>query len=137
MQKRILFVLISFLPLLFSCKKSIEKKKLDLVIAAMTSGRWYVQEYKVGSTDVTAEFDGYEFQFFSDGKVDGIKSSNTTSGTWVGDGTNFTINSNFPGAGLPLNRLNGLWKITDSDWVYVHANLSNGSETYYLKLHKK
>jgi hypothetical protein len=137
MKKRFLLIAILALPLLFSCKRTIQKKKEDLVIAAMTSGRWYVQEYLVGTNNVTAEFDGYEFQFHSNGSVDGIKSASTTSGTWVGDATNYTISSNFPGASKPLSRLNGVWKITDNDWVYVHAYLTVGSETNYLKLRKK
>jgi hypothetical protein len=137
MQKRVLLIAILTLPFFFSCKKAIDKKKEDLVIAAMTSGRWYVQEYLVNTNNVTAEFDGYEFQFHSDGKVDGIKSASTTSGTWVGDASNSTISSNFPGAPTPLSRLNGLWKITDNDWVYVYAYLTIGSETNYLKLRKK
>ncbi|HEY0680123.1 MAG TPA: hypothetical protein VGD17_17685 [Chitinophagaceae bacterium] len=137
MQKRYILIVLSFLPLLFSCKKAIEKKKQDLVISAMTNGRWYVEEYLAGSTNVTSEFAGYEFQFHSDGKVDGIKDASTTTGSWAGDVNNFTITSSFPTAGLPLNRLNGIWKITENDWVYVHAYLTVGSETNYLKLHKK
>src|SRR5688572_7146693 len=133
MQKLYVLIALAFLPLLFSCKKTVEKKKLDLVIAAMTSGRWYVQEYLSGPDNVTAEFDGYEFQFHDNGVVEGIKAAGTTSGTWAGDASNFTINSNFPGAGLPLNRLNGLWKITDSDWVYVHATLTVAGVTNTLK----
>lgn len=137
MQKRLAFTALLFLPLFFACKKAVDKKKQDLVIAAMTSGRWYVQEYITGSTNVTAEFDGYEFQFYSNGTVDGIKSAGATPGTWSGDASNFTITSNFSGAGLPLNRLNGIWKITENDWEYVHAYNVNGSQTNYLKLHKK
>lgn len=137
MQKLYVFVAILALPLLFSCKRTVDKKKQDLVIAAMTSGRWYVQEYISGPDNVTAEFDGYEFQFYSNGVVEGIKASGTTAGTWVGDAANLTIDSNFPSAGLPLKRLNGLWKITDNDWVYVHATLTVSGVTNVLKLHKK
>lgn len=137
MIKRLLYIAILALPLLVSCKKAVDKKKADLVIVAMTTGRWYVEEYVSGTTNVTSEFDGYEFQFYSDGKVDGIKTAGSTSGTWVGDANNMTITSQFPGASLPLNRLNALWKITDNDWVYVHANFTQGGVTNYLKLHKK
>ena len=137
MQKLYVIITLISLPLLFSCKDKVEKKKLDLVIAAMTNGRWYVQEYMSGTDNVTAEFTGYEFQFHSNGVVEGIKAAGTTSGTWVGDASNMTINSNFPGAGLPLNRLNALWKVTDNDWVYVHATMTAGGVTNTLKLHKK
>lgn len=137
MQKRLLFTLLFFCPLLFSCKKAIEKKKEELVISAMTNGRWYVEEYIAGSTNVTAEFSGYEFQFHSNNTVDGIKDVASTPGTWSADVTNMSIASNFPGAAVPLSRLNATWKITANDWVYVHAYHVNGSETNYLKLRKK
>lgn len=137
MQKRLVFTVLLFLPLLFSCKKSINEKKQDIVIAAMTSGRWYVAEYIAGSTNVTSEFDGYEFQFHNNGTVDGIKGSSTKSGTWVGDADKFTITANFTGSGLPLSRLNGTWKWTDSDWTYVYSYYNDGTQTNYLKLRKK
>ncbi|HEX6181154.1 MAG TPA: hypothetical protein VFZ47_07880 [Chitinophagaceae bacterium] len=137
MQKLYIFVAILFLPFAFSCKKAIEKKKIDLVITAMTTGRWYVQEYISGGTNVTTEFDGYEFQFYADGVVEGIKGTSKTSGTWEGDADASTINSNFPGATQPLSRLNGLWSITDNDWEYVHARLIIGGVTNTMKLHKK
>lgn len=137
MQKRYVIFALAFLSLFFSCKKAVEKKKMDLVVAAMTTGRWYVQEYLSGTDNVTAEFGGYEFQFHSNGVVEGIKVAGTTPGTWVGDASAMTISSNFPGSGVPLNRLNGLWKITDNDWVYVHATMTTGGVTNTLKLHKK
>jgi hypothetical protein len=138
MQKRLVLTTLLFLPLLFSCKKAIEKKQQDIVMAAIVNGRWYVSEYLVGSTSVTAEFDGYEFQFHDDGTVDGIKGSATTQGNWSVDANNYTITSGFNGtAGLPLTRLNGIWKWTDSDWAYIKTYYVNGGETYYLTLRKK
>jgi hypothetical protein len=138
MQKRSVFTALLFLPFFISCKKSIQDTKQNIVMAAITNGRWYVSEYKVGSTDVTAEFAGYEFQFYGNGTVDGIKETSTTSGTWSGDANTFTITSNFSSsAGLPLTRLNGVWKWTDSDWSYVKTFYVNGAETYYLTLRKK
>ena len=107
-------------------------------MAAIVTGRWYVTEYKVNNTDVTSEFSGYEFQFYGNGSVDGIKGAVTTTGTWSGDANALTITSAFPGsAGQPLTRLNGVWKWTDSDWTYVKSYYVNGSETWYLSLQKK
>lgn len=137
MQKRLVFTVLLFLPLLFSCKKAIQEKKQDLVLAAMTTGRWYVSEYISGTTNVTAEFEGYEFQFYNNGTVEGIKGSAVTTGTWAGDANNFTITSAFPSSGLPLSRLNGTWKWTDSDWTYVYSYYNDGTQTNYLKLRKK
>ena len=138
MQKRLFLASLLFLPFLFSCKKSINDVKQSIVMAAIVNGRWYVSEYKVNTTDVTAEFAGYEFQFYNNGNVDGIKGSSTVTGTWSGDANNLTITSAFPAsAGQPLTRLNGVWKWTDSDWTYVKASYVSGSETWYLSLRKK
>jgi len=107
-------------------------------MTAIVTGRWYVSEYKVNTTDVTAEFAGYEFQFNSNGNVDGIKGSSTTTGTWAADGNALTITSNFPAsAGQPLTRLNGVWKWTDSDWTYIKTYYVSGPDTWYLTLRKK
>jgi hypothetical protein len=137
MQKRLVFTALLFLPLLFSCKKAIKEKQQDLVLAAMTNGRWYVSEYIAGATQVTIEFEGYEFQFYNNNTVDAIKGTSTTSGIWSGDSNNFTITATFAGAGLPLSRLNGTWKWTDSDWSYVYSYYNDGAKTNYLKLRKK
>ena len=137
MQRPLLLLLFVLVPVLFSCKKAIEKKKENIVIEAMTNGRWFVQDYRAIGNNVTPEFTGYEFQFYSDGKVDGILNTSVTSGNWVGDVNQLTITANFPGAGLPLSRLNGLWKITDNSYTYVSAYSVNGADTNYLKLQKK
>jgi len=138
MQKRLVLAALLFLPLLFSCKKTIEKKQQDLVMTAIVTGRWYVSEYLVGTNNVTAEFDGYEFQFYNNGTVDGIKGSSTTQGAWSADSDNYTITAAFASsAGLPLTRLNGVWKWTDSDWTYIKTSYTNGGQTYYLSLRKK
>ena len=122
--------------LLFSvaCDKSIADKQKDILIAAMTSGTWFVEKYLEGSTDITLDFSGYDFQFLENGTVNGIKDSTTTSGTWVGDIINYTIASTFP-AGAPLDKLNGTWKITDSYWDYVKAEMTTpgGKNVLYLR----
>src|ERR1700694_4000724 len=133
MQKQFTAILIILLTCFFSCKKAIEQKKQDLIVQAMTSGRWIVQNYTAGNTDVTAEFTGYEFQFYNNGTVDGIYNSSATSGTWAGNASQLTMSANFPNTGRPLSRLNGLWKITDNSWTYVNASL----DTNRLKLIKK
>lgn len=138
MQKQLVLAALIFAPFLFSCKKTIQEKKEDIIMAAIVTGRWYVAEYKVNTTDVTPEFAGYEFQFNSNGNVDGIKSSSTTTGTWNADGNALTITAAFPvSAGQPLTRLNGVWKWTDSDFSYIKTYYISGSNTLYLTLRKK
>ena len=137
MMRPLLIALFAFVPLTYSCKKIVEKKKENVVMEAITNGRWFVKEYKAASLYVTAEFDGYEFQFYSDGRVDGILNSTVTNGSWTGNIDQMTITSNFGGAGQPLSRLNGLWKITDNSYTNVSAYNVNGADTNFLELQKK
>ena len=137
MQRHLLIYLLVFLPFSFSCKKAIEEKKKDIVVEAMTDGRWFVKEYKAAGIYVTSEFDGYEFQFYESGKVEAILNTNITNGTWTGDINALTITSNFGGAPQPVSRLNGVWKLIDNSWTYVKAYNVIGADTNFLDLQKK
>ncbi|HUR10466.1 MAG TPA: hypothetical protein VM012_03815 [Flavitalea sp.] len=118
-----------------SCKKTIDNKKKDLLIEAMTNGVWLVDLYTESGVDITADFAGYEFQFLEDGTVMGTKNSVMTHGTWVGDFNSQTISSQFPGAPAPLGKLNGTWKITDSylDYVKSEMPVMTGKNVLHLK----
>ena len=130
------FAGIAFLS--FSCKKAIEQQQKNIIINAMTNGRWLVELYKENTTDVTGEFLGYEFQFYENGNVDGIKSTVINSGTWTTDISNYTISAAFPAnAGDTLKRLNYTWKITDSYLDYVEAKTTTGTGENILHLRKK
>lgn len=137
----VMLLLMTFMGIVafsFSCKKAIEQKKKDIIIDAMTNGRWYVELYKDTTTDVTPDFTGYEFQFYENGNVDGIKEAVTKSGTWVTDISNYTITAAFPAsAGDTLKRLNYTWKITDSYLDYVEAKTTTSSGDNILHLRKK
>jgi len=137
MQKKLLIFVFAFIPLTYSCNKIIEEKKKDIVVEAMTDGRWYVKDYKAAGIFVTAEFNGYEFQFYEDGKVQAILNTTITNGVWTGDINQLTISANFAGAQQPVNRLNGVWKLIDNDWDYVKAYNTSGADTNFLELQKK
>jgi hypothetical protein len=134
-----LFIVALLLTLLTpSCKETVEAKKEDLVIQIMTTGRWYVERYEDNGSDVTADFFGYEFQFYADGKVDGIKNTTTKSGTWTGNATTLSIAANFPlSAGDTLKRLNYTWRINDSGLDYVKSSTNVPGGTNVLNLRKK
>ncbi|HTE13348.1 MAG TPA: hypothetical protein VK645_20355 [Chitinophagaceae bacterium] len=130
------FAVIAFLS--FSCKKAIEQKQKNIIIDAMTNGRWYVEQYKENITDVTGDFLGYEFQFYENGNVDGIKNTITKTGTWTTDISNYTISAVFPAdASDTLKRLNYTWKITDSYLDYVEAKTTTSGGDNILHLRKK
>ena len=137
MKKILLLAPVMLLISVFGCKKTVEDIKRNYVLDIMTKGRWYVESFKDGAVDVTADFTGYEFQFYENGKVDGIKSTVTEQGTWVEDVNALTITSNFPSSGAPLQKFNAVWKLTDAYPDLVVAQAVVGSETHYLKLRKK
>src|SRR4051812_32617040 len=96
----------------FSCKKAIENKEKQLILQAMTNGRWYVELYKDTTTDVTGEFFGYEFQFYEDNNVEAIYNNVVKShGPWSADISPYSITASFPAsASDTLRRLNYTWK---------------------------
>jgi len=119
-----------------SCKKFIEQQKMNAMEDIITKGTWRVSRYIDHQTDVTESFSGYSFQFKTDGTVDGSFGGQTTAGTWVGDVNTRTIQSQFPPADDPLNKLNYTWKITDSYTDSVSANTLADTAFNYLELHK-
>lgn len=134
------FLCLSFLLIIIhsaSCKKAIENKQKDLLIDAMTNGQWIVQQYIEVTNDITIQFNGYSFQFEANGAVHGIKDSIILDGTWQGDINNYSISSQFPTASDPVKKLNGVWKLTDSDWKNVKAEMHTSSGKNFLRLLKK
>ncbi len=137
-NSRLTALLAGIMLISFSCKKAIEQQQKNIIIDAMTNGRWYVEQYKDNGTDVTGDFFGYEFQFYENGNVDGIKNSVSQSGTWNADVTNYTITAAFPAiASDTLKRLNYTWKITDSYLNYVEAKTTTAIGDNILHLRKK
>ena len=65
----VLYILIVF----SGCKKSIENAQQDLVIKAMTSGQWTVTSFTQNGSDITIDFTGYKFQYYSNKTVDAIR----------------------------------------------------------------
>src|ERR1700733_12123456 len=136
MKKALLIT--SLFILLFSCKKYVQQQEENAIVSIMTSGVWYVQTYDQNDSNITGTFTGYTFQFKSNGTVLAIKDSMTiATGTWVGNINTETINSSFPGAADPLDKLNSLWKITDSGLDYVVANTIIGVNQDSLYLEKE
>lgn len=119
-----------------SCKKVVEEQQKKAFLAVMTDSYWHVESYNEGTIDITEVFFGYNFKFEANGTVTGIRESNNVKGTWAGDIENYTISSEFPNAPDPLNRLNGLWKIIDTEVDYVKAEMSTDKGQILLRLRK-
>ncbi len=135
-----LFILLFSILAVSGCrlKKTQEQIAEDIIVKAMTDGRWTVTVYNDG-TDYLSEFNGYEFQFKSDHTVDAIKNALTEkTGTWLGDGLAMTISSQFPSGSNPtLLRLNGVWKVVNNNWTWVKATQTINGKLTTLELQKK
>ena len=102
----------------------------------ITNGHWKVESYLVDTVSITTEFDGYKFKFNEDGTVVGDNGAASTLGTWIGEVSDYSITSEFPGASDPLQKLNGHWLVKDSGLTFVKADLKTGSVTMHLHLLK-
>lgn len=129
-----LLILFSFLV---GCKKTIQEKKEDLVIKAMTSGQWIITNFIYNSTDITADFSSYKFQYYSNKTVEAINNGAVEkTGTWDGNAATMTTWANFSGATTPLSLINGTWHIDDNSWTFVLASQNSGGETKTMRLDK-
>lgn len=119
-----------------SCKKVIEDQKRQAAMSFITNGNWKVESYLVDTVSITAEFEGYKFKFSENGTVIGDNGSTSASGTWVAEVSDYSITSNFPDAGDPIQKLNGHWIIKDSGVTFVKAELSTNGTLMHLHLVK-
>lgn len=120
-----------------SCKKAKEAIYEDLVIKAMTDGQWTITSFTLNGTNITSEFNGFKFQYYSNKTVDAILNGTVEkTGTWDGNATNMTTSANFPGAVNPLLRINGNWNIINNSWTYVNASQTVGTEVKTMRLDK-
>ena len=123
---------------LVSCKKAIENKQREVLIDAITNGTWVIQQFKEDTLDITNQFSGYSFKFEENGAVHALYIGSVyADGIWTGDANNYTITSQFPTAINPVKKLNGTWKLTDSYWDYVEAEMTTPTGKNTLHLRKK
>lgn len=136
MKKPALFIALTIM--LFSCKKTVEQKKEDLVILAMTDGKWAVTIFTLNGTTITPDFANYRFKYYSNKTVDAINSGTVEkTGTWDGNSATMTTSASFTGAAYPLNLINGNWHIDRNSWTFVEASQTIGSDTKTMKLVKE
>lgn len=136
-MNRFLLILL-FVSSLTGCKKIKENIEERKVLDFITSGQWKVTTLTKGSTDYSADFAGYQFQFKSNDAVDAIKNGVVQkTGYWMGNATNYTITSSFPADSLPpLPLLNGIWQIIDGGDNFVVATKSENGVLNTLRLDK-
>jgi hypothetical protein len=132
------FVALFLILSLGSCKKAIQNAQEDLVIKAMTDGRWKVTNFVHNGTTITSDFTNYRFKYYSNQTVDAINGSIVEkTGTWDGDATTMTTSASFTGATPTLSLINGSWHIDRNSWTYVEATQTVGSDTKVMRLDKE
>lgn len=128
-------LLLALLVIGWSCNK--EEMQQNAVVTAMTTGQWKMVSFKSDTTNLTADFAPYLFQFLNNGSVLAIRNGAAEkSGSWSADAAARTISSAFINGGATLELLNGTWKITDNSWTYVVANMTVNNAVRTLRLEK-
>lgn len=117
LRKKILFGLVVLAVLAVgACKKAKENVIEDLMVKLITENVWVVTKFNVDGSPIVNDFTGYEFVFNKDNSVRAIKTGQPdVLGTWMGSEAGQSITSSFPTAGHPINKLNGVWEVTNTD----------------------
>ncbi len=138
MKNKPFSLLLLLILVVAGCKKSIEEKKQDLVIQAMTDGQWAITSFTLNGANITSDFTNYRFKYYSNKTVDAINSGTVEkTGNWDGDSNTMTTWASFTGAVYPLNLINGSWHITRNSWTFCEASQTIGSDTKTMRLDKQ
>lgn len=136
-MKSLLFFLLMICILNTGCEKTVDSIKEDLVVKAMTDGKWGVTSFTENGVVVTSSFSTFQFKYYSNKTVDAINNGTVQqTGTWDGDAASMTTSANFLSASHPLSLINGTWHITNNGWTYVVATQTGPSGTKTMRLDK-
>ncbi len=120
-----------------SCKKSVDKLKEEYVLGVLTSGLWFLDNYTLNDNDLTYIFSGYDFKFYDGGKMEAIKGTTVSPGTWSGNTTKLTFTVNLPGPDPAFSRLNYEWNWIKSNVGVVFAENISLTQKITIRLKKK
>ena len=124
--------------LFIGCKKQVENVTEDLIVQNMIKGQWVITQFTQSGNNVTTNFSGYKFQFYSNKTVDAIKNGvKERTGNWGGSTTTMTTWVDFASAPAPIIFLNGTWDVIDAGFDYLEARQTNGTEVKTLELERQ
>jgi hypothetical protein len=136
-MKKLLYLCL-VVVLLPGCKKTIDRIRQDMVMDAMTDGQWEITSFIVSGNNLTADFTGYSFKYYSNKTVDAIVNGTVKqTGSWDGDAETMTTWANFTPPSYPLEMINGDWHIDRNSWTYVEASQQANGQTKKMRLDKK
>lgn len=135
---RRLLLFISIVVLFAGCKRTVENIGENILVSAMTDGKWAITVFTVnGGPNTFLDFSGYRFKYFSNKTVNVTRLDTLKlTGTWDADISTKTTWANLPGAIHPLSQVNGAWLITKNSWSYVEATQTVGTDVKFMRLDK-
>jgi hypothetical protein len=141
-MKKLLFAItltVLSITTIVSCTKAkLEQKAEDFVIKIMTDGTWIVTNFAEGQNNITADFAGWEYQYYSNLTCEARKGTQKVAGTWNASTADQTITGQFPaGSPAPLEKLNGTWKIVKVDYTFAQFTQTKSGVDYKMELTKK
>ena len=131
----LIFILLPAALLVNGCSK--EDVQKDIILKAMTNGRWIVSTFTETGSDFSTAFTPWEFQFSENETVQAINGTTTITGSWTANVDARTITAAFPPGDTTVARLNDTWLIYNNTFTLVEANPLNTARNAYLKLNKK
>jgi len=139
MKKYLTILILAFVAVTsFSgCKKAIEKKIEEQAIMLMTDGSWLITQFTEGGSDITSQFNGWEFTFKTDFTMTGAKGATTVNGTWSYNYASKTITTYSASPVSPLEKLNGSWLNTISHQNDGTFTRTAGTVSYLMQITKK
>jgi hypothetical protein len=137
-MKRIFNILVTALLIssagLQSCSKEKQEEiAYNLATSYLNHGKWQVTKFVDDEKDETDHFNGYVFQFNSDGTVTATRGSNVIKGKWstTSDGSKTKLNLDFGASAF--EELNSDWIIKSGSTSSIqleHVSGGNGSIDY-------
>jgi hypothetical protein len=122
-----------------SCTK---EKQQDIAYSLATSyinkGKWKVSRFEENGKNETNHFDGYVFQFNTDGTVTAIKANSVVKGTWTTNSDDSKTKMNLYFTAAPFTELNDDWIIKGGGTTSIQLQHTSGGDgsTDYLTFDK-
>jgi hypothetical protein len=140
MKRQIIGLLIfAMVTVVTSCKKddnSPNNNSNSSTSSIITTGSWRVSYYHESGDDNTSNFNGYTFNFNSNGTMTATHSSGTTNGTWSSDDSKNEFHMSM-GNNSPCSDLNNGWLIiskTSSEIDMKDDNSAHNEELHFTKI---
>lgn len=108
----------------------------QLIENYVNQGKWKIGLFQDKGNDKTDSFNGFEFQFKTDGTVEATKDGSTVKGTWSTGSDNSKTKLNLSFSTVPLDELNEDWVIKSGNANSIRLEDENKDGVSYLNFEK-